>query len=362
MDFLWGGFLVLLIVPVLLGLLYLWSLRRRRPSGVRYSSLSLIREAAPGTRSRRRHIPVAFFLLGLAALVVALARPAAIVSVPANETTIILTIDVSGSMCSTDVPPSRLQAAEAAAADFIKSQSAQTQIGIVAFSGFAAIIQPPTTDQNALLNALSSLTTGRRTAIGSGILTAIDAISQVDPSVPESVIDGRAGVEPAPVPKGDYASDIIVLLTDGASNAGPDPLDAAQQAADRGVRVYTIGFGTAEGGGLSAECAAQFIGREPGANQPFPGRGGFGGGGGQGSPGGFNRGIDEQTLTDVADTTGAKYYPAESAADLESVFANLPTTLITKHEVVELSVGFVAGAGVLVALAFLLGRAWRPLP
>ncbi len=356
MDFLWQGFLVLLVVPPLLAVAYALSLRRRRPSGVRYSSLSLVRDAAPRGSFLRRHLPVALFLLGLASLVVALARPAAILSFPANETTIILTIDVSGSMCSTDIPPSRLEAAEAAAADFIKQQSATTQIGIVAFSGFAAVVQPPTTDQQALLDTLSSLTTGRRTAIGSGILAAIDAISEIDPSVAPSVIDGRPGVEPPPVAKGAYAPDIIVLLTDGASNAGPDPLDAAQQAADRGIRVYTIGFGTAEGGGLSATCAPQFVGREPGAGQPFPG-GGAGGGGG-----GFRRGIDEATLTQVAAATGGSYHPAESAQDLESVFQGLPTTLITKHEVVELSVGFVAAGGILFGLAFLLGRAWRPLP
>ncbi len=239
MDFLWQGFLVLLVVPPLLAVAYALSLRRRRPSGVRYSSLSLVRDAAPRGSFLRRHLPVALFLLGLASLVVALARPAAILSFPANETTIILTIDVSGSMCSTDIPPSRLEAAEAAAADFIKQQSATTQIGIVAFSGFAAVVQPPTTDQQQLLDTLSSLTTGRRTAIGSGILAAIDAISEIDPSVAPSVIDGRPGVEPPPVAKGAYAPDIIVLLTDGASNAGPDPLDAAQQAADRGIRIYT---------------------------------------------------------------------------------------------------------------------------
>jgi Ca-activated chloride channel homolog len=356
MDFLWQGFLVLLVVPPLLAIAYALSLRRRRPSGVRYSSLSLVRDAAPRGSFLRRHLPVALFLLGLASLVIALARPAAILSVPANETTIILTIDVSGSMCSTDIPPSRLEAAEAAAADFIKQQSATTQIGIVAFSGFAAVVQPPTTDQQQLLDTLSSLTTGRRTAIGSGILAAIDAISEIDPSVAPSVIDGRPGVEPPPVAKGAYAPDIIVLLTDGASNAGPDPLDAAQQAADRGVRVYTIGFGTAEGGGLSATCAPQFVGREPGAGQPFPG------GGAGGAGGGFRRGIDEGTLTQVAAATGGTYHPAESAQDLESVFQGLPTTLITKHEVVELSVGFVAAGGILFGLAFLLGRAWRPLP
>ena len=298
----------------------------------------------------------------------ALSRPAVVLSVPANETTIILAMDVSGSMCSTDIAPSRLEAAEAAAIAFVQSQGSRTQIGIVAFSGFGAVIQPPTTDQQTLIEALRSLTTGRRTAIGSGILTSIDAIAEVDPDVVRSVIPGRPGVEPAPVPEGAYAPDIVVLLTDGASNAGPDPLDAAGQAADRGVRVYTIGFGTANGGGLSPVCAQQFLGREPGIGQPGGGGGGFGGGGfgggvfGGGGQGNFRRGIDEATLKQVADRTGGTYYPAESAGELEQVFAELPTTLITKHEVVEVSVGFVGLGGLLCAVALLLGRAWRPLP
>jgi Ca-activated chloride channel family protein len=365
MDFLWPGLLVLLaLVPVLVGI-YALGQRRRRPVGARYSSLALVRDALPGSSRLRRHLPFALFVAAVAFLVVSLGRPALVLSVPANETTIILAIDVSGSMCSTDIAPSRLEAAEAAAEQFVKSQGSRTQIGIVAFSGFAAVIQPPTSDQQTLIEALQSLTTGRRTAIGSGILSSIDAIAEIDPNIARSVIAGRPGVEPPPVPKGAYAPDIVVLLTDGANNAGPAPLDAANQAADRGVRVYTIGFGTPEGGGLSAVCAQQFIGREPVNGQPFGG-GGFGGGGffggGGGQPGGFRRGIDEQTLKQVADATGGTYYPAESAGELETVFQGLPTTLITKHEVVEVSVAFVGLGGLLCALAFLLGRAWRPLP
>jgi Ca-activated chloride channel family protein len=151
--------------------------------------------------------------------------------------------------------------------------------------------------------------------------------------------------------------DIIVVLTDGVSNAGPTPLDAAQQAADRGVRVYTIGFGTSNGGALSPVCGQQFIGREP--NNPFGG-GGFGGGGGAG--GGFRRGIDEETLKDVAELTGGEYFPAENANELQKVFESLPTSLITRHEVIEVSVGFVALGVLLAGAALLLGRAWRPLP
>jgi Ca-activated chloride channel family protein len=307
-------------------------------------------------------VPFALFLASLGALVVGMARPVVILAVPSNQTTIILTIDVSGSMCSSDIPPSRLEAAEAAAAAFIKSQSSTTQIGIVAFSGFAEVIQAPTNDQTALLNALSSLATGRRTAIGDGILASIDAVSQIDPAVAKSQTDSSTGTAPAPVPKGDYAPDIIVLLTDGASNTGTPPLDAAQQAADRGVRIYTIGFGTANGGSLSPTCAPQFVGREPGAGQGGGFGGGGGGFGGGGGGGGFPRGIDEATLKQIADLTGGTYHPAESASQLDSVFQNLPTNLITKHEATEVSFAFVGAGGLLAGLAIMLGKAWRPLP
>ena len=365
MDFLWSGLLGLLVLLPILIAIYVWRLRRGRPSGVRYSSLALIRDAEPGSARLRRHLPVVLFIAALGAIIVAMARPVVILAVPTNQTTIILTIDVSGSMCSSDIPPSRLEAAEAAAAAFIKSQSSSTRIGIVAFSGFAEVVAAPTNDQTTLLNALHSLATGRRTAIGEGILASIDAISEIDPSVAKSVTDSSTGTAPAPVVKGAYAPDIVVLLTDGASNTGTPPLDAAQQAADRGVRVYTIGFGTANGGALSATCAPQFRGREPGAGG---GGGGFGGGGfGGGGPGGggggnFPRGIDEATLKQIADMTGGTYHPASTASELGTVFQNLPTNLILKHEVTEVSFGFVGLGGLLAGLAILLGKAWRPLP
>jgi Ca-activated chloride channel family protein len=165
------------------------------------------------------------------------------------------------------------------------------------------------------------------------------------------------------VPQGVYAPAIVVLLTDGVSNTGPLPVDAAGQAAARGVRVYTIGFGTANGGAFAQACALQFIGREPGAGQGGGLGGGFGGfGGGPGGQGGFRRGIDEATLKQVAAVTGGKYYPAESAQQLEAVFDSLPTSLITRHEVVELSVGFLGLGALLAGAALLLGRTWRPLP
>jgi Ca-activated chloride channel family protein len=359
MTFLWSGLLLLLLLVPLLAGVYVWSQRRRRPAGVRYSSLSLVHAARPGSARWRRHVPFALFAAALAALIFAVGRPVAIAAVPANQTTIVLVMDVSGSMCSNDIEPTRLLAAEDAAAAFIEHQSSSTQIGIVAFSGFAQIVQAPTNDRAALIAALRSLTTGRRTALGSGILAAIDAIAEVDPSIQRSTGPDRPGTEPPPVVSGAYAPDIIVALTDGASNFGPDPEEAAGQAAARGLRVYTIGFGTPDGGELDPVCATQFRGREPGG-----GFGGFGGGGGGfgGGGGGFRRGIDDQALMRVAELTGATYYPAESADQLEGVFASLPTNLILKHEVVELGVGFVAIGLLLAASSLLLGRAWRPLP
>jgi Ca-activated chloride channel family protein len=366
MTLLWSDVLpLLLILPLLAGVRY-WMLRRRRRAGVRFSSLSLVREAMPRSSALRRHLPFTLFLFGLGALVLAMARPASIVAVPSGKTTVVLAMDVSRSMCATDIAPNRLIAAEEAAASFVESQDSSTQIGIVAFAGFAEIIQVPTNDEEVLLDVIESLATGRRTAIGSAILESIDAIAEVDPSVPDALgdDDDPTAVEPEAVPKGAYAPAIIVLLTDGASNAGPDPIEAAAEAAARGLRVYTIGFGTENPGGRPPRCGAQYIGSEPGDPGAFGLDPGFGGGfsGFGGTGGGFRRAIDEDTLIAVAEATGGEYYPAESAAQLVEVFEQLPTELIVKHEVVEISVIFVAMAAAAIALAILLGQAWRPLP
>jgi len=356
MDLLWPGFLLLLGLMPLLVAAYIWMLRRRRRFAVRYSSLALVREALSHQSRLRRHLPFALFLLGLASLVIALGRPVAIVSVPAGQVTIILAMDVSRSMCATDIAPNRLEAAQAAALSFIQRQKSSTQIGIVAFAGFAELIQPPTLDQEVLQDAVESLITARRTAIGSAILKSLDAIAEIDPNVAPSTSGASGEIQPTPVPQGAYAPDIIVLLTDGVSNAGPLPVDAAQQAVDRGVRVYTIGFGTENENGSLPFCGQQFQGSDPFGGGPF----GFGGGGGGG--GGFRRGIDEATLKQVAAMTGGEYYAAESAGELHNVFESLPTYLITRHETTEISVGFAAIGALLAALAIGLSLLWHPLP
>jgi Ca-activated chloride channel family protein len=361
MILLWAPLLVLLVlVPALLAL-YLLVQRRRGPVAVRYSSLSLVAAARPGTSRIRRHLPFALFAASVAAIVLAIARPAAVVSVPSTESTILLVMDVSRSMCSTDIAPNRLVASQEAAARFVTREDTGTHIGIVAFAGFAEIIQPPTTDREVLLDSIWSLTTGRRTAVGSGILEAIDAIAESDPTVAPAFTPFSPGVPPLPVPDGAFVPAIIVVLTDGASNTGAEPLEAAQQAADRGIRVYTIGFGTAYGDDYDPQCGA--LGREP-SEQVFGGGGGggTGGSGGGGGGGGFRRGIDEDTLREVAAITAGEYHPAESASELVAVFEGLPTTLIARTEVTELSAVFVGVGALLVVMAIGLSQMWRPLP
>ena len=348
MDLLWPGFLLLLGLIPLIVAVYILMLRRRRRFVVRYSSLALLGVALPRQSWLRRHLPFALFLLALAGLVIALTRPVAIVSVPTSRANIILAMDVSRSMCSDDIPPNRLQAAQAAAMSFIDSQKASTHIGVVAFAGFAELILPPTSDAEVLGDAIASLTTGRRTAIGSAILESLDAIAEIDGTVAPVTTSTSPGIEPTPVPRGAYAPSIIVLLTDGASNQGPLPLDAAQHAVDRGVRVYTIGFGTAQGGRLDCRGAGSFGG----------GFGRFGGGFGGGR---FRRGIDEETLKEIADITGGTYYAPESADELQEVLQSLPTYLITKHETAEISVAFVAIGTLLAAFAIVLSLRWHPL-
>ncbi|HJR82103.1 MAG TPA: VWA domain-containing protein [Anaerolineales bacterium] len=353
MSLLWPGFLYLFLLIPLAILVYLWVLRRRRRFSIRYSSLSLVREAAAKQSWLRKHLPFILFLLALVSLVFALARPVATVLVPSNKATVIMAIDVSRSMCSTDIPPNRLIVAKEAARSFVQNNTAGRQVGIVAFAGFAELTQPPTTNIRLLENAIDGLVPARRTAIGSAILRSLDAIAEVDNRVAPSELSQTIDPANPPVPEGEFVPHIIVLLTDGASNAGPLPMNAAQQAVERGVRVYTIGFGTVNNSS-PMNC---------GDDDPFGFGGGFGspfGGGGGG--GGFRREIDEDTLKQVAATTGGEYYIATSAGELQDVFQNLPTYVTATRETTEISVFFTAIAVFIAILAMILAVRWHPLP
>ncbi len=355
MSFLWPSLLVSLFVIPLVIAAYLLALRRRRRFVVRYSSLSLIREAAAHQTWWRRHVPFALFLLALASLLVAAARPVATVLIPSNKATVILAIDVSRSMCATDILPNRLEAAKDAAQAFIQSRAAGRQIGIVAFAGFAELIQPPTTDVQILSEAIENLTTARRTAIGSAILRAIDAIAEIDsriaPSGNLSASPSTSGPSPSEISPSPH---IIVLLTDGASNAGPPPLTAAAQAAARGIRVYTIGYGTFNNTSRM-DCGDDFN-----SDQFF-----FGGSGFQFEPQtgsrDFRLQIDETTLKQIADLTGGSYYFASSAGELENAFRDLPSFIVTTREAIEIGVFFSALALILILLGMYLSLRWHPL-
>jgi Ca-activated chloride channel family protein len=338
MKFLWpSAFILLGLIPLLIAA-YLWRQKRRRRYAVRYSSLSLVRAALPSHSWLRRYLPLALFCIALASLVFSLARPVAVTLVPAGRATVMLALDVSRSMLQDDISPSRLGAAKEAALSFINRQRENNQIGIVAFAGFSQLVRPPSTDPEELELAVMLLTTGRGTAIGSGIVTALETIAEFSQSGADRESSESSAAQAAPAAGSDYEADIIVLLTDGVNTTGIYPLEAAQLAEERGVRVYTIGFGTDTGSSMS------------GSNY-------FGGGWG------FRRhGIDEEMLKEIAARTGGEYYSANSAAELQKVFDSLPTFLISRQETAEISVVFAAISALLIVSAVLLAQLWRPLP
>ena len=363
MSFLWPWFLLLLSLAPLLIAAYVWVLRRKRKFAVRYSSLSLIREALPKRSRWRQHLPFILFLLALACLVTAVARPVAKVMVPRSRTTIILAIDVSRSMCATDVDPNRLSVAQEAALAFIEDQADDTRIGIVAFAMLAEIVVPPTNDKKVLKDAVENLTTSIGTAIGSATLKSIDAISEMNEAVAPSGVNLGTEEEDTPLEEGFYQPDVIVVLTDGANTHGSLPINAAQKAADRQVRVYTIGFGSTNPGQMV--CTPQQLGPDlfsEGFGRGFGG--GFGGGGFGGGRGGFRRFLvlDEATLQGMADLTGGAYYRAEDSEQLYDVFVSLPTEIVLQKERLEISalVSMLGAAFATIAVA--LSLMWHRFP
>ena len=336
--------LAFLVIPLVSAVWWL-TRRRRRRAVVRVSSIALVRAALPGRSRWRRRIPAALLTLGLAVLAVGAARPQATVPVASSSATIMLALDVSGSMCSTDVKPNRITAAERAASAFIRSQAGGPRIGLVAFASTAVVLVPPTTDTKQLLSALGGLTTSFGTAIGEGIVTSLDAIAQVDPSVAPTgaaVSRGRGA---------GYADDVIVVLTDGSNNRGIAPQTAAIQAADRGVRVFTIGYGTDHPAPLACS-SGQFGGF---------GGGSFGGGSFGGGPGGAGNPFDADygALMQISRTTGGTFYRAQDADQLSRALAKLPAafTIVRKH--MDIAPWFAAGGGLLIAAAVALSLWWN---
>ncbi len=355
MEIQWPWSAALFVLLPLLVLVYVLVLRRRKPKALPYSSLSLLREFAPQPSRWKRHLPFAMLLLALASLVSAMMRPTANVVVPVGRTAVILAIDVSLSMCTTDIPPNRLEAAKDAALAFLERQDPNVQVGVVAFAGFAVLIQEPTNDQGLLRGAVESMQPARRTAIGSAIVESLDAIAELDDRVPPVLADFSSPEAGETVAEGEFVPHIVVLLTDGVTTSGLMPLDAAAMAAERGVRIFPIGFGTDNEN-------APFGGPGCGDLPFFFGGSGFGGSGFGGGGGGFTRAIDETTLIQIAEMTGGNYYAARSAGELQEVFQDLPTFLVTEVQRTEVSVYFVALGALMAALAAILGVRWRVLP
>jgi Ca-activated chloride channel family protein len=260
MNFLWPQFLWFAAALPLLVLLYIWLMRRRRKVALQYASLSIVKEAMGARHSFKRHIPPLLFLLALAAMVLSMARPVAVVTLPSNQQTIMLAMDVSGSMRATDVLPSRLVAAQNAAKAFIQELPRHVKVGIVAFAGSAQVAQLPTTNREDLVTAIDRFQLQRATATGNAIVISLATLFPDDGIDLQSLQTGRdrqrgfaidgekkEKKDRQPVAPGSYTSAAIIMLTDGQRTTGVDPLDAAKLAADRGIRVYTVGIGTVDG-------------------------------------------------------------------------------------------------------------------
>jgi Ca-activated chloride channel family protein len=359
MSFAWPFALAsLVVVPLIVGI-YWWLLRRRRKQAVSYSSVALLRSVLPRRSRWQRHLPIAMVLLSLVALGIAAGRPHVDRNVSLARTSIILALDVSGSMCSTDVKPNRLAVAQEATRKFVEDQPDDIRMGLVVFSGFAELAVPPTTEREKLLETIDAVTTGRGTAIGAAMLAGLDAIAEVNPAV-QPVGDVYA-VDDAPTPgapadgstppSDDYVADIIVLLTDGRNTRGIEPLDAVPHAVARRVRVYTIGFGTTNPS-------------ERACTRAQLGAGGFGGGG-QRFGGGFGGGFlvaDAPTLMEVAKQTGGTFHAAEDADQLREVFAELPREVATQRQRTEVTWMLAALGALLAAGALAASMRWSPYP
>ena len=341
MFFLWPEFLWLLLILPMLVLAYLWLLRRKKKNALRYASLSIIKEAMGTGQTVRRHIPPLLFLLALATMLLATARPMAVVMLPSNQQTIMLAMDVSGSMRATDVKPSRIAAAQSAAKAFLTELPRSVKVGIVAFAGSAQVAQLPTVNREDLTAAIDRFQLQRGTAIGNGIVMSLATL------FPDAGIDLQAlqtgrerqrgyGIDEVrkekkdftPVMPGSYNSAAIILLTDGQRTTGVDSLEAAKLAADRGVRIYTVGIGTVDGETIGFEGWSMRVK------------------------------LDEETLKGIAKATQADYFYAGTAADLKKVYETLSSRLTVEKKETEISSLLALVAAALALLSAGLSVLW----
>ena len=342
MTFLWPEMLwLILIVPALVAG-YFYILRRKQESAVKYASLTMVKQAIGPRQRFRRHIPPLLFLIALTAMIVAIARPAAIVMLPSQYQTIILAMDVSGSMRATDVKPNRISAAQAAAKAFVDEQPSNVRIGVVSFAATASVVQTPTQNREDIITAIDRFQLQRGSAIGSGIFVSLATIfpdAGIDVS---SFIYGRSGARGVPIDQaeksdkppvkpvapGSYTSAAIILLSDGQRTTGPDSIEAARLAADRGVRIFTVGFGTQSGETIGFEGWSMRVR------------------------------LDEETLKTIANLTRGEYFYAGTAADLKKVYQVLNSKFLLEKKPMEISSLFAGAAALIAVTSALLSLLW----
>jgi Ca-activated chloride channel homolog len=342
MTFFWPASLWLLLTLPAMVALYVLLSRRKKKEGLRYANLAMVKAAMKGG-SWRRHIPPLLLLAAFTVMILAMARPAASVILPSRQGTVILAMDISGSMRATDIAPNRITAAQDAAVTFIREQPSGVRIGVVAFAATATVVQPPSVNKEEVIASIDRFRLQRGTAIGSGILTALTAIFEdADPDLMISDSDsgrnrgvplGEEGGSESPTTRrpaepASYKSAAIILLSDGQATTGPDPMETARIAADRGVRIYTVGLGTEEGQTLG------FAGWSMRVR------------------------LDPETLKAIAKTTGGSYYQAESAANLSEIYRQLSIKLVLEKDNLEITALFTALAALFVLVSAALSFAW----
>ena len=335
---LWPRMLWLLALVPLLALAYYLLLARRRRAYAPLSGLSHLHATGAARARLLRHAPPLLFLAGLTALIAAVSRPQALVSLPSMHNSVILAIDTSGSMRATDIKPNRLDAAQAAARTFVENRQRHTRIGIVSIAGNASVVQPPTDNREDLLKSIERLQLQRGTALGSGIYIALATLLPDAGIDVEKLLygwssrfprhwggDGRRIEDRKPVPPGSNRSVAIVLLSDGENNHGPDPLEAAKLAAEHGVRIYTVGIGSPEGVTLGFSGWSMRVR------------------------------LDDSTLKRIAEITLGEYYAATSAPELTKIYENWSARVVVERKRATEVTAFFVGFGTLLLVISALG-------
>jgi len=325
----------LLLIPVAIGF-YLWTQRRRSRYAVRFTNLDLLANLTPKRPAWRRHVPPVLYLGAIAALLIGLARPTMVMATPREDATVLLAMDISGSMRATDVSPTRLDAAKAAAISFIDQIPAGIRVGVVSFASQSNVLVSPTTDRAQLKQAIEGLSARDGTAMGDALMQVLDVAQQIQASANAGEPAGSATPAPTTTPSPSASPNATVdrpvgqplvaaiLLSDGANSVGTAaPLDAARRAATLGVPIYTIALGTPQG--------------QVTVNDQF------------GQPVTLDVPPDTQTLKQIAAITGAQAFDAPSAGDLKAVYANLESRIGYTQQTQEVTFALV-GAGLLLVV------------